>query len=111
MRKVYSMSHVIASVTFWQLFIKIHIPEKETQIKLIKGKLFKKFSFSNWHFHSQKITITETNFLRKFTMGNVSNFSPFVTHSKYLAQFFQCYHTSFFHTCPILTLLLISTIK
>lgn len=62
MRKVYSMSHVIASVTFWQLLIKIHIPEKEKQIKLIKGKLFKKFSFSNCHFHSPKITITETNF-------------------------------------------------
>lgn len=69
MRKVYSMSHVIASVTFWQFLIKIHIPEKETQIELIKGKLFKKFSFSNWHFSLTKDHSNRNKFLTEIYNG------------------------------------------
>lgn len=71
--------------TFYRLLIKMHTPVKEST----KGKIIKISSLTHCHFSLEKFTGMRTNFLQRFIVGNDYVFSPFGSHSEYLALFFN----------------------
>lgn len=74
----YSLSQVIASITFWWLLIKINIPVNEVQCKSIKGE--KKSRFLHWNnicSYREKFSAMKTNNVRRFKLGNVYIFCLF----------------------------------
>lgn len=68
----------------WTIFNKINIYAKKV---INKGQISKISSLTHYHFSLKKITGSKIDFLLRFIMGNVYNFSRFGSHSQYLLQF------------------------
>lgn len=79
------------------LFIKIQIPVKEIQLKLIKGKYPRYIYWRLIIFHFKQVR--NKNFSRLFIIWNVYFFLQFGTQSEYIAQFVSVIIGLFYDWC------------
>lgn len=76
--------------TCGRFLIKMHIPVVKVQLKSMKIQIFQGIIINtSSFFDSEKFTETITDSLRRFKLNNVDIISPFGSHTKYLAQFFN----------------------
>lgn len=80
----------------WTMFIQINIPIKEEQIKSMKGKIYKIFTFTYYHFLYKKITGTKTGILQIFLMKIVDIFCIYSEFTWNTLHIFSTYHPGTF---------------